>query len=202
MTTTDTKGPAWGRKLVFGAVALCLAAMLVASMAYRFDNPSIQKPMRQQQVAQAPEGMGGMAGSGMDMDAVREMLAALEQRIEADPADVEALMQAANIYIMRQDKGRAMDYLERAQQAAGGDPEALMQLSKLFFDLGEFERARQSVAAILEAQPENMFARFNMGVILKYRLNKPEEAEGYFRQVAEGDHEFEELRVEAKKELQ
>ncbi|MGE4506372.1 MAG: tetratricopeptide repeat protein, partial [Desulfovibrionaceae bacterium] len=146
------------------------------------------------------EGMG--EGMGMDMDAVRDMLAALEARIEADPGDAEALLQAATIYLMRRDAGHAGSYITRAREAAKDDTLALMQVAKLYFDIGEFEPARESMARILELEPENMFARFNMGVLLKYRLEKSKEAEEYFRQVAEGEHGFDELREEAKKELQ
>jgi Flp pilus assembly protein TadD len=206
-TQNETARPVLGRKVVIAALAVALAAMFVTSLAYRFTHPSMQKAMRPQ-AAQATGGAGasmgeGMGeGMGMDMDAVREMLAALEERIEADPGDVEALLQAANIYLMRRDAGHAEGYIERAHEAAKDDTMALMQVAKLYFDIGEFEPAREAMGRILELEPENMFARFNMGVLLKYRLEKPKEAEEYFRQVAEGEHGFDELREEAKKELQ
>lgn len=204
MTEDITKKSALGRKIVLGVVALGLAAMFLGSLVYRFANPELQKTMRQ---AQAPSGMGGNMGQGapegmMDMDAVRQMLQSLEDRIAQHPEDVEALMQAANIYVMRRDKETALGYLQRARKASGGEVQALMQLSRLFFDLEEFETARACVEDILKADPDNMFAHFNLGVILKYRLDNKKEAEEHFRIVVDGDHSFEDLRNEAKKELQ
>ncbi|MBU1247936.1 MAG: hypothetical protein KKB70_04495 [Proteobacteria bacterium] len=205
MTTSETTRPAKGKMIVLAVVAISLLAMLAGSLVYRFAHPELQKAMREQEVAQAPSGMdeaGGMPAGAMNMDAVREMLEALETRISENPKDLEALMQASNIYMMRQDKATALSYLDRAKAASNGDLETLMQLSKLYFDLGEFERTTESIGEILKADPNNMYAHFNMGVVLKYRLENLEEAEKHFKLVADGEHEFEDLRNAAKKELE
>lgn len=206
MTDTTAKPSNLAKALVMGAVALGVIAIFGSSMFYRFENPELQKQMRQQ----APAGMGGQASSGeggmpsgmMDMDGVREMLDGLEKRIEENPKDLDALMQAANIYMMRQDKETALDYLGKARELGGDDPQTLMQLSRLFFDLGEFEMAKGTIETILKNDPNDMFAHFNLGVILKYRLDNKVAAEEHFRIVVESEHGFEDLRTEAKKELE
>ncbi len=192
-----------GKKIVLGVLAAGVVAMFLTSLVYRFTNPEMQKTMRQQDVAQVPEGMGAAAPEGMmNMDEVREMLDALEERISTNSNDVEALLQAANIFIMRQDTAKAVEYMNRAGESSEASLDVFMQLSKLYYDLGEFELAIGAIDSILEIEPDNMFAHFNRGVVLKYRLERPQEAEVEFRLVAEGEHGIEDLREAALKEMQ
>ncbi len=193
--------PTLGKKIVLGVVGVGVVVIFLTSLVYRFTNPEMQKTMRQQDVAQAPAGMEGAEGM-MNMDQVREMLDALEERISTNPNDIEALLQAANIFIMRQDKAKALEYMKRAGESTEASLDVFMQLSKLYYDLGEFELAIGSIDSILETDPDNMFAHFNRGVVLKYRLERPKEAEVEFRLVVESEHEIEDLRVAAQKEIQ
>lgn len=198
-----------GRKVVLIVAVLGVAAMFFSSMLYRWENPSLQKAMRQQAPAgqgasgmpdAAPEGMGEMAG--MDMEGVRAMIAGLEKKLEENPADMEALLQLASIRTMRGDKEGAVGYLDRAQVAAGSDKMTLMDIAGRWYELDRFDKASETLEIILKAEPEEMFAHYNLGVLYKYRLNNPEKAEAHLRKVAEGEHEFDDLREQAKKALE
>lgn len=199
-----------GRKAVILAGVLGLAAMFFSSMLYRWENPGLQKAMRQQTAEApggagapsggAPEGMGGLAG--MDMEGVRAMIAGLEKRLEETPEDLEALLQLASIRTMRGDKDAAAAFLDRAEAAAGTDKLALMDIAGRWYELDRYDKAAEALETILKAEPDEMFAHYNLGVLYKYRLNQPEKAEEHLRKVAEGKHDFEDLREQAKKALQ
>jgi tetratricopeptide (TPR) repeat protein len=172
-------------------------------MLYRWENPSLQKAMRQQSAPSQgpsggmPEGMGGM-----DMDGVRAMIQGLEKRLEENPEDLEALMQLANIRMLRGDKEGAAAYLDRVQSAAGTDKMALMDLAGRWFEMDRFDKAAIALETILQSEPDEMFAHYNLGVLYKYRLDQPQKAEAHLRTVAEGEHSFDDLREQARKALE
>ncbi|MGE4291822.1 MAG: tetratricopeptide repeat protein [Desulfovibrio sp.] len=197
-----------GRKIVLLLAVLGLAAMFFSSLFYRWEHPGLQKAMRQQAseapqapgaAGSAPEGMGGMAG--MDMEGVRAMIAGLEKRLEENPKDIEALLQLASIRTMRGDKEGAAGFIDRAQAAAGSDKLALMDIAGRWFELERFDKAAQALETILRSEPDEMFAHYNLGLLYKYRLNQPEKAREHLEKVAQGKHDFEDLREQAQKAL-
>lgn len=206
MTNAQSTPPAVGRRIVILAAVLGILAIFVSSMLYRWDNPSLKKTMRQPSASApgAPGAQGGMSEgmAGMDMEGVRSMIEGLEQRLEENPEDLEALMQLANIRILRGDREGAAQYLDRAQQAAAADKMALMDLASRWFELDRYDKAAQTLEQILVNEPEEVFAHYNLGVLYKFRLDEPEKGERHLRRVAEGEHGFDDLRAQAKKALE
>ena len=118
--TVDPTVSTRGRKAALLVTAVGLAAVFVGSLVYRMENPGMQKQVQSKAASGMPAQMGEQ---GMDMDAVRQMMAALEDRVAKDPADLEALFQLAEIQLMRQDKEGALAYLDQAREQAGDEPE-------------------------------------------------------------------------------
>jgi|GEM_PF-6225515 Flp pilus assembly protein TadD len=203
MTNDKQSSPTVGRKVVLVAAVIGIAAIFFSSMLYRWENPSLQKAMRQQSApSQGPSGGMPEGMAGMDMEGVRAMIQGLEKRLEENPEDLEALMQLANIRMLRGDKEGAAAYLDRVQSAAGTDKMALMDLAGRWFEMDRFDKAAIALETILQSEPDEMFAHYNLGVLYKYRLDQPQKAEAHLRTVAEGEHSFDDLREQARKALE
>lgn len=189
-----------GRKLVLAVMAVGVLALFASSLYYRFNNPDLTRNLSAR--AQAPASMAGQGGmTGMDMEAVRTMLESLEARVAENPGDLEALFQLANIQVMRGDKTSAMAWLNQARGHAGDEKAALQQLAMTYYELQAFPEAAEMVRILLEMDPDDMHARYNLGILYKYRLERSEEARALFEEVVRGSHSNEQLRADAEKEL-
>ena len=195
--TTDPSTGNRGRKAALILVAVGLAAIFVGSLVYRMENPGMQKQV--QSHVHATE--NGQPAGGMDMDAVREMIDALEARLAENPADLEALFQLAEIELMRQDRDRALAYLDQARGQAGEDTAALHRLSSMYFQLERNEDAAAVLRRILEIDPNEGYASYNLGVLLRYRMGDDQAAAEAFRAVL-GMEGFDDLKEQSQKELE
>ena len=103
---------------------------------------------------------------------------------------------------MRRDLDSALGYLHKAKHVAGNNLMFLMQLAQNFFELEQFEDARECLERILQQEPENMIAHYNLGIVLKYHLAQSQKAKEQFRFIVQAEHATEQLRAEAQKELE
>ena len=195
------------RKLAMGLVAIGLAAIFAGSLAYRLKHPGMQKQVRSQASMPAAMGQPGAEGGGMDMGQVREMMEQLQARVEENPHDFQALFQLAEIQLMRQDKEGALAYLDQAREQAGDDVPALHRLSSMYFELKQDQAAADVLRGIVELDPKDAYARYNLGVLLKYRMDDPAGAAEAFRSVVdlegvEGLEGIDDLKEQARKELE
>ncbi len=193
-----------GRKLVILLVIFCVLAMVAASFIYRANHPNLYVRVQSQSGPQfedhdhdgdgvqehgseggmsAPPGMGrGMSGP---MGRVREFMVATE----ANPDDVEALIGLGNSFLMMRAWDRALKPLTRANALAPGNIELLKAIGVAYFNKKEFDKASAVYEEILTIAPNDSLALFNLGVINKHYLGKPDVAETCFRKVLEVEKE-------------
>lgn len=196
MTTESTGGR--GRKAALIVIAVGLAAIFVGSLDYRIDNPGMQK---QVQTHVHVDGGDQFGQGGMDMEAVRQMMAALEARLVENPADLEALFQLAEIQLMRQDRESALGYLGRVAERAGEDTAALHRLSAMYFQLEQNQAAAEVLRRIRRIDPADGYALYNLGVLLRYRMGDDQGAAEAFRAVLAMEG-FDDLKEQSRKELE
>lgn len=208
MTRTETTPARSGPKVAAALVALAVAAVFASSLLYRVEHPGMQKMVRAPQHDHGPEaggmpggGAGPGAGPGMDMEAVRGMVEKLQARVTADPADVEALLQLAEIQRMRGDVEAANQYLDAALEHAGGNPDALHELAGIYYELERNDKARQALETVLTGNPGDGYARFNLGVLYRYRLKDAAKAGEQYRAVL-GLDGFDDVKEQARNELE
>ncbi len=195
--TTDAMNGNKGRKAALVVVALGLAAIFVGSLIYRLQNPGMQKQVQ----THSHGAQEGMAGQGMDMDAVRQMMEALQERVGENPADLEALFQLAEIQLMRQDEEAALGWLAQVREQAGEDIPALHRLSSMYFQMEKNEDAAEALRRIIEVDPADGYARYNLAVLLKYRVGDAEGAAEAFSSVLDLEG-FDDLKEQARAELE
>jgi len=196
----------FGRKAVILSVVGAVAVMFVASFIYRMNHPNLfvkVKQPRQQTAgrgATPPPGMGQGMGQGMggNMAQIKEFMA----RVETNPDDVAALINLGNSFLMMRAWDRALKPLEKANELKQGNTEVLKAIGIAYFNKEDFVKATACYDEILEIDPNDTLALFNLGVIHKHYFEKPDQAKRYFEKILELEKEDTEMRKLAKQELE
>jgi len=203
----------FGRKAVILTVLVSVAVMFVSSFVYRMNNPNLFVQSKQG-AQQAPEdhdhdgdgiqddgpnaGQPSAMGSAMgNMGQIKEFIA----RVEANPDDVDALVNLGNAFMMMRAWDRALEPLEKANKLQPGNTDLLKGIGIAKFNKEDYVGATAVYDEILEIAPNDTLALFNLGVIHKHYFEKPDEARRYFEKVVELEKEDAEMVKLAKQEL-
>jgi Tfp pilus assembly protein PilF len=210
----------FGRRTVILSVLFCVAAMFVTSFVYRMNHPNLFVQVQQGGPAPqeqdhdhdgdgvqdhgpdgsetgmgAPVGMGD--GTGGAMAKVREYLG----QVKENPNDVKALINLGNSFLMMRAWDRALDPLEKANKLEPGNVGLLKAIGIAHFNSEDFEKATDAYKQILEIEPNDTLALFNLGVIHKYYFDKQDVARTYFEKVLAVEKEDAEIIKMANQEI-
>lgn len=196
-----------GRKAVILAIFICVGAMFVTSFVYRMNHPNLFVQVQQQHTPDdghdhgdgptgAPPGMGD--GMGAAMGQVKEYLA----QVEADPNNVEALVNLGNSFLMMRAWDRALEPLTKAHELKPGNTDVLKAIGIAHFNKEDFTKASATYDEILEIEPNDSLALFNLGVIYKYYFEKDKVARTYFEKVLAVEKKDENIIKMTKQELE
>jgi len=201
MAATSRPGPLGGKPALL-ALGLGLAAMLLASAAWRLTHPSLTVVNQRAAHEHGEAGEGGGAPGGMPgMQGMGDM-GQLMQRAAANPRDVEALTGIAERFLMMNAPDKAMLFLDRALAERPADAHILDLKALALAGLGRGPEAVEYLNMALQGDPENAQVRFHLGMLFKYSLAKPDEAAAQFRKVRDAAGAPEELRQQAAAELE
>ena len=89
----------------------------------------------------------------------RATIAAFRERLEQDPADLEALLGQAQNYLDAGRNREALELTRKAEEIAPGDASVLALIGQGHLRSGELEKAETSIDAALEADERNDLAR-------------------------------------------
>ena len=106
-----------------------------------------------------------------------------------------------NSFLMMRAWDRAIAPLVKADELKPGDTEVLKALGIAYFNKEDFVKASAAYDSILEIDPNDTLALFNLGVIFKYYFEKPEPAKVYFEKVLAIEKDDAEIIKMAKEEL-
>ena len=131
------------------------------------------------------------------MAQVKEFMA----RVEANPDDVEALIHLGNAFLTMRAWDRAIEPLEKANELKPGNTDVLKAIGFAYFNKEDFVRATASFDEVLEVDPTDTLALFNLGVIHKHYFEKPDQARIYFEKALVLEKEDAEMIKLIKQEL-
>lgn len=181
-------------------LACCVAALLATGLYQRVANPELhyhmQSPATATQTAPPPDhdhpplGPEDTASLGQAMNKLR-----------ATPGDVETLLEIAAIFSRNRDWINAVTFLERAVAANPSDMRPRYFLGVALASQGRHAMAAKAFEETLALSPANDHARFNLGILYRYYLDRPDKALELFTAVAESPEADESLRNMAQKEL-
>ncbi|WP_018124027.1 tetratricopeptide repeat protein [Desulfovibrio oxyclinae] len=185
----------FGRKTVLTVSFVVLAGVFAASVGYRMLNPKLEKRM---------ERRGGMA-PGMTAGMPAEDMAGLKatmKLLEEEPENFKALKELGSAFMMMQAWERAVPFLERANKVRPDDREVLMSLGIVRFQQKRYHDAAAVYEGLLEKHPQDALVNFNLGIIYKHFLDKPDAAADLFRTAIQNAGDDKDMVERATKELE
>ena len=119
------------------------------------------------QTASVPAGMPPATGSGPlhDVQLVEPLAAPLKMAIQANPKNVEALVQLGNIYYDHHVYPEAIDAYRKALELRPNDPNVRTDLGTALWYSGFADQAITEYEKVLAAQPTFAPALMNMGIV-------------------------------------
>jgi len=181
-----------GAKLVLIVTAISLLAVLSYSLFYRVQHPFLTKQSdrgSKQQASQKP------AQEGM------ERIAELMGRIKENPRDVKALSEVARLFMSMQSFERAAKFWERVVRIDPKKAGPRQRLAMCYYRLERYKDAASELREVLELEPDNAYAHYNMGVLALQFLDRPEKGKRHFQQVLRMENADTELKDRARREL-
>ena len=183
-------------KVVLAVMLLGLAAMFIWSFVYRTANPSLVASLDTR--ASQTSGPGPMdAMGGPLMKAVVDAMAKLKE----NPDDVNALRQGAEAFASAEMWERAGQLADKALAKATNDPELLNLSGVVLFRLERPAEAAKKFERLLELDPGNVHAQFNLGAVYKYGLKDSAKAKALFEAVIVSPKADSETKEQARQEL-
>lgn len=180
------------------AFLFCAIALLFLTGIYqRVASPSLIYPMDE-----------GAASSAEEHDHPpltpedSEKLAQAMTALQKDPENVDRLLSIAHIFSRNKDWMNAIGFLDRATHLAPNDMRPQYFLGLAFASTGDHFKAEKSFEQALGIAPGNPQAMFNLAVLYRYHLGKPEKADELFRAVAISPMTESGLRESARRQIE
>ena len=185
--TKTTKTLNNGQKIILVALIGAVLAMFVGSFLYRMQGRGLVVEVQKEH-----GGMGGGMGEaggkggpmgmmGVDMEQLRELMSKLKE----NPNDPKVLLELANTFMMMQAWDKALEFVTLADKAAPGSIDVQRATGMVRFERKEYELAKKSFDLVLQKDPSDVLAHYNMGVLLKHYMKKPAEGDVHFRRVVQ-----------------
>ncbi len=183
-----------GRRAMLLVMALAVTALFATSFVYRMLKPELRVEMRQQKPSQ---GQGMMQGDPEAMARVQELMARLQQ----NPQDRQVNLDLAEAFLMMQAYERAEHFARKLLELDPDDVAALRIRSMTLFERKEYAAAVTDLERILAKAPGDAVTHYNLGILYKHYLKRPDDAQRHFRAAADDPKADTRLKKEAAKEL-
>lgn len=171
------------RLLVVTGILLGLLAMLGAA-AYvtggrLHDRLTAPAPINNQSATRGTVAMDGpamVAETGLPPEQTEALMRHM-QEIQSNPNNTEALVGIAELFLETGNDPMAEAFLQRAIMSKPADTYPRYALGLLLFKQGKAAQAAAAFEDLLEIHEEPA-AMYNLALLYKYHLNKPEQAQG------------------------
>ncbi|MFO7716995.1 MAG: tetratricopeptide repeat protein [Thermodesulfobacteriota bacterium] len=173
-------------KMVLVALIVALAAILIASVVFRTAHPDLVVQTDHQHSEQ---------------DAMGDVSALMEQ-LRENPEDVNILSRLAISFSQMEAWERAASFWQRVLDQEPNNMRALQGMAMASFRMQDFETAVTYLQKALEQEPDSFRTHYNLAIVYKHFLEKPEKARSHFETVANSEEAPTELQEQARAELE
>ncbi|WP_290925244.1 hypothetical protein [Halodesulfovibrio sp.] len=188
MTNAPMKQPSSAAKIFIAAILVGFAAMLITSSVYRTKHPSLTKFVQTRSAAPAETTSDNSAH-----------IAGLMGKLQKDPNNVKLIEEIAQHFMEDNEFSQARKFIQRGIAAQPNNAHLFYMLGMANFKLESFKKAAGAFETSLTIA-EDPSARYNLGVLLKYYLDKPAEAKEQFEKIVNSSASNA-LKAAAQKEL-
>lgn len=173
------------RRIVLAAMALGLGAMFAVSVQWHMgDHPLVRQNHEAHSAAPAAPVQSGTIRDTMDGSSPEGMaIMGLMQKMQADPHNVETLLELARTFAEQGDFTAARDMAERAVIAAPSDHRAPHMLAVLLGQAGQWQDASAQLERSVSLK-DDAAARYSLAVIYRYHLKQEDKARASFEAAA------------------
>lgn len=182
-----------GQRVVVWVMAAAVLGVFASSFWYRMAHPSLQVEARGERAERGPEAQVPAGG----MERIQELVAQVRQ----EPGNVPALLELSQAFMMMRAYDRALSFLDQGLAKEPGNVELLRARGAALFQKKDFAKAAEAFAAIKARDPNDALARFNLGVLYKYYLDKRAAGEAELKAVLSLGHGDEELNNSARRAI-
>ena len=186
-SNTNTTGRTVSKTPVLIFVGLCTVCLTLSVVYYRVTHPFLD--IREMQVSHAAD-QGPMADINTMM-----------QRLEKNSNDIDALRSLGNAFMRMKAWDRAVNFWDRVLSLEPHDAMALNQKGVSLFQQQEYKIASTTFEKLLEVQPDNVYALFNLGVLYRHFLGEIPRGESYLHKILELNHENKDVLQAVEEEL-
>ncbi|MFO7818557.1 MAG: tetratricopeptide repeat protein [Thermodesulfobacteriota bacterium] len=166
---------------VFGL--FCLGILLASFVFFKFQHPSLTKQVK------------------VSADPMAEM-SRLMNRLQEDPENEEVLFMLGQRFMQMRAWDKALEFWNRFLELQPENNIALTQKGFCFFQKEEYSKARDVFNRLLSLDDRDYRAHYNLGMLYKYYLEKPDLAREHFTNVLKfAPPDEDRIRSEVGKEL-
>lgn len=187
----EIKQPTLVAKIFIVALIAGFAVMLISSGAYRTNHPSLTKIKRSSAPQQSVE------RSAEDTTAIAELMGNLRD----NPDDVKTIKKIARRFMNMKEYKEARSILKKGVAIDPKNGPLYCQLGISNFQLKNYEEAVSAFETAISLQ-DDPSAQYNLGILFKYYLDRPEEAKAQFTEVVNSTTAPAGLKNSAQKELE
>lgn len=180
------------RQLLLLLCGIGLVAMAIGSFIYRMEHPSLV--VENQQHSAPP--------TSMEKGPSMEMIQAMMKKLDENPDDVQIMYVLGEQFRRMKAFDRAKGLYVRALKVEPDNLQVLRMLGLTEFNLQEYQASAQTFGRVIQLDPKDFTTFFNLGILNKHFLDKPDKAREYFQKVIDLPDVPKETLAEAKSELE
>ncbi len=163
----------FSRRIIVILLAVGLLTIFATSVIYRLQNPS-RIVVRQKM----PDGnkMNSMVDMG-NMGQIRDLM----QELQKNPEDMHTLLRLGSVFMEMGAWAKSIMFLQDALNVEPTNKDALNLYGICLYQAKDYAKSAEIFSQLLALDQNNPMAHYNLGVMKKYFLEKPEEGMEHFR---------------------
>lgn len=158
-----------GRRLVVAVMGIGLVVLLLASFIYRLQHPGLTMQSRQD------------TAETMAMTEIAELMT----QLETQPNHLPTLMTLGDHFMRMGAWDRAIVFWKRALAVDPEEDQAMNGLGVAYYNQEQFAESARQFEDIIALRPDDHRAHFNLAMLNKYYLERPDLARMHFERVLE-----------------
>ena len=158
-------------KILIFFIGINVFFMIAYMIYYKLQNPSLvvqNKNITQDEMTKAD---------------IENIITRYMKKIKQDPNDVEALKSLASIFMQMRAWDRAEFFLKRAYKILPKDEEVILNLAMCDLFLKKYNEGAKLLEEIIEIDPKNYMAKFNLAYLYGFILNKKKRSQILFKEL-------------------